>query len=81
MLEAPSDVKMSDPPLVDGEHCVMFRNPRELIEKLRYYGKNESERKRIAKAGRIFAFRYHNTLIRAKHILRTCLEHFRNHPN
>ena len=77
MLEAPDDVVMSDPPLVDGEHCVMFRTPRELIEKLRHYTRNEADRKRIAKAGRIFAFRYHNTLVRAKHILRTCLEHFR----
>jgi len=81
MLESFGKVKMTNPPLVDGMHCAMFSNPRELVEKLNHYARNEDARKRVAKAGRIFAFQHHSTFVRAKYILRTCLEHFRKHPS
>lgn len=80
MLESSGRVKMMDPPLVDGTHCAMFSSPRELVEKLKHYAKHEDVRKRVAKAGRIFAFQHHSTFARAKHILRVCLGHFRKHP-
>jgi len=80
MLEDFGEVRMMDPPLVDGTHCVMFSSPRELVEKLEHYSRNEDARKRIAKAGRIFAFQHHSTFARAKHILQVCLEHFRKYP-
>jgi len=77
MLEDDPKVRMSDPPLIDGVHCAMFRRPAELVEKLKYYLENDSERRRVAKAGRAFAFEHHSSAVRAKHVLRTCLNHFR----
>jgi len=79
-LEAPrlKTIRMSDPPLQDGVHCVMFRRPRELAEKLLYYLRHESERRSIAKAGRAFAFKHHTTTARAKFVMRTSLTAIRN---
>jgi len=77
MLEGDPRVRMSDPPLVDGEHCAIFRRPKELVEKLRYYLDNDRERRRVARNGRAFAFRHHSSVARAKYVLRTCLSHFR----
>ncbi len=79
LLESPGRVRMMDPLLVDGEHCAMFTSPKDLVEKLRHYSANEADRKRVARAGRNFAFQHHSTFARAKHILRSCLEHFRKH--
>jgi len=77
MLEADPRIKMSDPPLVDGVHCAMFRRPSELVEKVRHYLAHEAERREVARQGRAFALEHHSTAARAKFVLRTCLSRLR----
>lgn len=75
MLEK-APVKMSDPPFVDGKHCVMFNTPEEFSHKLAHYSHpaNDHRRRQIAHAGRDFAFRHHTSAERARYILKTCLQ-------
>lgn len=73
MLQKPP-IRMSEPELRDGVHCVMFETPTELKEKLRHYLVHEDERMRIACAGYELSCQKHLTQHRAKYIFRTCLQ-------
>lgn len=46
--------------LIDGETCIIWKDYRELEKKIRYYLKNEDERRRIADAGQQMCLRRHS---------------------
>jgi spore maturation protein CgeB len=56
--------------LVPGSEIVTFRSEQEMIDMIRYYLKNEEERKRIARAGRERILKDHTYEIRTKELLR-----------
>jgi hypothetical protein len=55
--------------LVDGQHCVVFRNSEELVEKLNYYKSRPDEVDRISQAGSAYALSHHTTAKRAEYFL------------
>ena len=61
--------------LIDGRHLATYSNGAECIEKMAYYIKNESEREKIAAAGRAHVKRNHTYDVRAqqlKNIIKEC---------
>lgn len=55
--------------LRDREHLVLFRNPRELFQRLEEYLRNDEERRRIAAAGNALVLRDHTYRRRAEQIV------------
>lgn len=64
------DIEIQIPnPLINGEHCVVFRNSEELIQQLKHYNSRPDEVNRIARAGSAHALSYHTTAKRAEYFL------------
>lgn len=56
-------------PLVEDEHCVVFRNPDEFIPKLKLLQSNPSRIVQIASAGYDHVLKHHTTRARAQYLL------------
>ena len=67
LSDEPSDMKYLG--FKDGEHFVIYKNLKDLREKIRYYLKNEKEREDIAKNGMKFVRKNHNNDVRIENML------------
>lgn len=57
----------------DGEHLAIYETPEELIEKAKYYLKDENERRRVAKAGQKLVHEKHTYIDRMKFVIKAFL--------
>jgi hypothetical protein len=55
--------------LEPGVHCVTYKSPEDMVDKIRYYMEHEDERQKIVKAARAHALMNHTYLCRAKRML------------
>jgi len=67
LSDKPSDMKYLG--FKDGEHFIIYKNLKDLREKIRYYLKNEKEREGIAKNGMKFVRKSHNNDVRIENML------------
>ena len=59
-------------PLLSNKNVVYYKNKKDLISKIKYYSKNDSLRKKIAKSGYIKYHKFMSNVVIAKYIM-TCL--------
>jgi len=55
----------------DGEHLVIYKDLKDLKNKLLYYLKHNKEREKIAKQGMNFTRKYHNNILRVQQFTKT----------
>jgi hypothetical protein len=67
MTDKPDDLEKLG--FVDGEHLVIYKNLKDLKEKILYYLKHEEERERIAQQGEDFVIKHHSCQVRVKEMM------------
>jgi len=68
MADRPDDLEMVG--LKDGEHLVIYKNIKDLKNKVKYYLEHEVERKRIAKQGMKFVKNHHSCETRVREMVK-----------
>lgn len=63
-----SEKLSSENPFKSSEHLVEVKNIEEMIKKIEYYLKNETERKKIAEQGHLYGLAEHTYQVRAKYL-------------
>jgi len=68
-------------PLIDGEHCIYFdfENPNDVIDKVKYFNKNDNEAKEISENAKKFVKKYHSLVPWAQRIMGRLEELKNNH--